>query len=80
MGVEKKNNRQQMLGIWGTGENAEHFSEQWLAHRQQHAGICMKLDQTEATKPAHKGKCLRNSRYFVFDKDSHECQINSCGF
>lgn len=43
-----------MLGIWGTGENAKHFSEQRLAQGQQHAGICMKLDQTIVTKPTQK--------------------------
>lgn len=55
-----------MWEIWGTGENSEHFSEQWMARSQQHAGICMKLDQTEFTKPAN----------FIFDKDSHEFQIS----
>lgn len=65
-----------MWEIWGTGENAEHFSEQWMAQGQQHAGICMKLDQTKFSKPTKKGKGLRNSRYFIFDKDSHEFQIS----
>lgn len=49
-----------MWEIWGTEENAEHFSEQWMAYGQLHAGICMKLDQTKRYKA--KGKALRNPR------------------
>lgn len=29
----------------------------------------------QSYKARTKGKVVRNSRYFIFDKDSHECQV-----